>query len=144
MNWWGWVVAGAIMLGAEMTFVDAQFYLVFVGSAAIVVGLATAAIPNLAPSVQWAGFAVLAIVSMLTFRNRIYQRLRGHAPEVRTGQAGTVLTLPTALAPGESCQVEHGGTHWTAVNEGDAPIPAGSLARIAQVRGLTLVVRPDL
>jgi membrane protein implicated in regulation of membrane protease activity len=63
---------------------------------------------------------------------------------VRTGPDGTVLTLPTTLAPGESCQVEHGGTYWTARNEGDAPISAGSRARIAQVRGLTLLVRPDL
>lgn len=144
MNWWGWVVGGAIMLGAEMTFVDAQFYLVFVGIAAIVVGLATAVMPDLVPSAQWAAFALLGIVSMLTFRNRIYQRLRGHTQDVRTGPAGTVLTLPIALAPGESCQVEHGGTHWTARNEGDAPIPAGSRARVVHVRGLTLVVRPDL
>jgi membrane protein implicated in regulation of membrane protease activity len=144
MNWWGWVVAGTILLGAELTVVNAQFYLVFVGCAAIVVGLATAAIPGLAPWVQWAGFAVLGIVSMLTFRDRLYQKLRGHPPEVRTGPAGTVLTLPTALAPGESCQVEHGGTHWTAYNDADAPIPVGTRVRIAQVRGLTLFVRPDL
>jgi membrane protein implicated in regulation of membrane protease activity len=144
MNWWGWVVAGAILLGAELTGVNAQFYLVFVGCAAIVVGLATAAIPGLAPWMQWGGFAILGIVSMLAFRNRLYQKLRGHAPEVRTGPVGTVLTLPTALAPGESCQVEHGGSHWTAYNAGDAPIPVGARVRIANVRGLTLVVRPDL
>ena len=39
MSWWGWVIAGAILLGAELAFVNAQFYLVFVGSAAIVVGM---------------------------------------------------------------------------------------------------------
>jgi membrane protein implicated in regulation of membrane protease activity len=132
------------LLGAEMTFVDAQFYLVFVGSAAIVVGLATEALPNLTPSMQWAGFAVLAIVSMLTFRDRIYRRLRGRTPEVNTGPTGTVLILPTALAPGESCQVEHGGTYWTARNEGDALIPAGGRGRVAQVHGLMLLVRPDI
>jgi membrane protein implicated in regulation of membrane protease activity len=132
------------LLGAEMTFVDAQFYLVFVGSAAIVVGLATEAMPSLTPSMQWAGFAVLAIVSMLTFRDRIYRRLRGRTPEVNTGPTGTVLILPTALTPGESCQVEHGGTYWTARNEGDAQIPAGSRVRVAQVHGLILFVRPDL
>ena len=143
MNWWGWVVGGAIMLGAEMTFVDAQFYLVFVGGAAIAVGLATAAMPDLAPSAQWAAFAVLGIVSMLAFRNRIYRRLRGRTQDLRTGPAGSVLRLPTALAPGESCQVEHGGTHWTARNDGDAAIPAGSRARVVQVRDLTLLVRAD-
>ena len=143
MSWWGWVVAGAILLGAELTVINAQFYLVFGGSAAIVVGIVTAAMPNLAPWAQWAGFAILAMGSMLAFRNRIYQWLRGHPPEVVTGPAGAVLTLPTALAPGESCQVEHGGSFWTARNDSDAPIPAGARARIAHVRGLTLIVRPD-
>ena len=144
MNWWGWVVGGVIMLGAELGFVDAQFYLVFLGSAAILVGLATVAIPSLSLSTQWAGFAVLGLVSMLTFRKPIYQRLRGHTPELRIGPAGTVLILPTSLAPGESCQIEHSGSHWTAQNEYDAPILAGSRVRISEVRGLTLLVRPDL
>ena len=35
MNWWGWIIAGAILLGAELSFVNAQFYLVFIGSAAM-------------------------------------------------------------------------------------------------------------
>ncbi len=132
MSWWGWVIAGAILLGAEMTFINAQFYFVFVGVAAIVVGAITAAMPSLVPWAQWAGFAVLAVVSMLAFRDRIYQWLRGHPPEVTTGPSGTVLTLPTALAPGESCQVEHGGSYWTARNDSDTQIPAGGRARIAQ------------
>lgn len=38
MTWWGWVIGGAILLGAELAFVDAQFYLVFVGTAAIIDG----------------------------------------------------------------------------------------------------------
>ena len=63
MTWWGWIIAGAILLGAELSFVNAQFYLVFVGSAAILTGLATLVLP-LPEWVQWALFAVLAIVSM--------------------------------------------------------------------------------
>src|SRR4029077_11994692 len=47
MSWWGWTIAGAILLGAELIFVNAQFYLVFVGSAAIVVGVVTAFGPGL-------------------------------------------------------------------------------------------------
>jgi membrane protein implicated in regulation of membrane protease activity len=143
MNWWAWVVAGVILLGAELTFVNAQFYLFFVGSAAIAVGLATAVLPDLTTSMQWGGFAALAIVSMVAFRKRIYERLRGHTPDLRTGPAGTMIALPIVLAPGESCQVEHGGTHWTARNEGDTSIPAGASARIVSVQGLTLLVRTD-
>jgi membrane protein implicated in regulation of membrane protease activity len=142
MTWWGWIIAGAILLGAELTFVNAQFYLVFVGSAAILVGLATIALP-LAAWVQWALFAVLAIVSMVTFRSRIYHRFNQAWPKVGAGPAGGLITLQVSLAAGESCQAEYGGTFWTVRNDSDTPIPSGSRARITRVQDLTLLVRPD-
>lgn len=144
MSWWGWMIAGAIFLGAELAFVNAQFYLVFIGSAAILVGLVTVLTPTLGSWAQWAIFGALAILSMVTFRSRVYHWVRGNAPPVDTGPAGGVITLPVSLAPGESCQAEHGGTFWTVRNEGDAPIPSGARARVASVQGLTLLVRPDL
>lgn len=143
MSWWGWVIAGAILLGAELAFVNAQFYLVFVGSAAIVVGMVTAVTPALAPWAQWALFGVLALISMVTFRSRIYHRLHGNPPSVDTGPAGGLITLPVTLAPGESCQTEHGGSFWTVRNDGATPILAGARARVASVNGLTLLVRPE-
>jgi membrane protein implicated in regulation of membrane protease activity len=142
MTWWGWVIAGAILLGAELAFVNAQFYLVFVGSAAILVGLATVAAP-LASWVQWALFAVLAIGSMVTFRSRIYRRFHAALPQVDTGPTGGLITLEVSLGAGESCQAEYGGTFWTVRNDSDTPIPSGSRARIARVKDLTLLVTPD-
>jgi inner membrane protein len=143
MNWWAWIVCGIVLFGAEVAAINAQFYLVFAGSAAIVVGLAAVSMPNLSPATQWAAFAILAIVSMLTFRNRIYNSLKGRFPVLHIGPTGSVLTLSDDLAPGESCQVEHGGTHWTARNDGSALIPARTSVRVTDVRGLTLIVRPD-
>jgi len=142
MTWWGWIIAGAILLGAELAFVSAQFYLVLIGSAAILVGLATLVLP-LADWLQWALFAVLAIVSMVTFRDRLYHRFTHAMPQVDTGPAGGVITLPVSLGVGESCQAEYGGTFWTVRNESDRPIPSGSPARIARVQNLTLLVRPE-
>ena len=95
------MIGGAILLGAELGFVNAQFYLVFIGAAALVVGVASAAIPGLAPDAQWTAFAILAVLSMVLFRSRLYRRLRGHGPAVRCGPAGGVLTLPEALEPGQ-------------------------------------------
>jgi membrane protein implicated in regulation of membrane protease activity len=143
MSWWSWMIGGAILLGAELGFVNAQFYLVFIGAAALVVGLVSAAIPSLTADAQWAAFAILAVLSMVTFRSRLYRRLRGNAPAVQWGPAGGVLTLPEALDPGQSCQVEHGGTHWTVRNDSAQPMAAGDRARIRSVQGLTLLVRPD-
>ena len=39
MAWWSWCIFGMVLLGVELLAVDAQFYLVFAGLAAIVVGL---------------------------------------------------------------------------------------------------------
>ena len=142
MSWWGWIITGAILLGAELTFVNAQFYLVFVGSAALLVGLATLLLP-VAPWLQWGLFGVLAIVSMVTFRSRVYQRFNRALPEMDTGPAGGVLTLQVSLGAGESCQAEYGGTFWTVRNESDRPIPSGSRCRIARVHNLTLLVTPE-
>ena len=142
MTWWGWVIAGAILFGAEMSFVSAQFYLVFIGSAAILVGLATLIVP-LAEWLQWGLFAALAVVSMVTFRSRIYQRFHGSAPSVKTGPRGGIITLPVALNAGDSCQAEYGGSYWTVRNDGDTPLAAGSQARVVSVQNLTLLVRAD-
>lgn len=138
------MIGGAILLGAELGFVNAQFYLVFIGAAALVVGVASAAIPGLAPDAQWTAFAILAVLSMVLFRSRLYRRLRGHGPAVRCGPAGGVLTLPEALEPGQHCQVEHGGTFWTVRNDSAQPMSAGDRARVSSVQGLTLLVLPDL
>ncbi len=142
MSWWGWTIAGAILLGAELIFVNAHFYLVFVGSAAIVVGVITALTPVFADWAQWVTFAALAILSMLLFRGRIYRHLHAQAPPVQTGPVGGTITLHVALAPGESCQAEHGGTYWTVMNDSSTAIACGAPARIASVQGLTLLVRP--
>ena len=142
MNWWGWIIAGAILLGAELTVVNAQFYLVFIGSAAILTGLATLALP-VASWMQWALFAVLAIASMMMFRSRIYRRFHAAMPQVTTGPAGGLITLKVPLAAGESCQAEYGGSFWTVRNGSDRAMPSGARARIVSVNELTLIVRPD-
>jgi membrane protein implicated in regulation of membrane protease activity len=142
MSWWGWIIAGAILLGAELSFVNAQFYLVFIGSAAILVGLGAFLLP-LAHWLQWALFAVLAILSMVSFRSRVYRRFNLALPQLDIGPTGGVITLQVSLGAGESCQVEYGGTFWTVRNDSDTPIPSGSRVRIARVHNLTLLVKPE-
>jgi inner membrane protein len=140
MQWWAWIAVGAILLGSELTFVDAQFYLVFVGASALVVGLTQLAGAGLAAWLQWLIFAALAATSMVTFRRRIYQSLRRGLPAVKGGPAGELVTLPTELPPGETCRLEFRGSSWSAINGGKAVIAAGAKARIERVDGLTLVV----
>ena len=140
MPWWAWMAVGAILLGSEMTLVNAQFYLVFIGSAALVVGLMDLAGLHAADWLQWTIFALLATVSMVAFRRRVYERMRGQLPAVSAVPKGEVVIMPTALQPGESCRLEYRGSSWSAVNEGQSVIDAGARARIQRVDGLTLVV----
>ncbi|HME39447.1 MAG TPA: NfeD family protein [Steroidobacteraceae bacterium] len=143
MQWWAWIAVGAILLGSELAFIDAQFYLVFVGGSAFVVGLLDLAGLTSAPWLQWLVFAVLAASSMLLFRRRIYERMRRGLPAVKGGPAGETVVLPQALPPGETCRLEFRGCSWSAVNGGKSLIAAGSQARISRVDGLTLVVHGD-
>jgi membrane protein implicated in regulation of membrane protease activity len=141
MQWWAWITVGAILLGSELTFVNAQFYLVFVGGAALVVGLLDLAGAPLADWTQWVLFAVLAAVSLVGFRRRLYARLYRKLPVFNLGPEGELVILPQALPPGESCRLEHRGSTWSAVNGGETTIPAGKHAQIVRVDGLTLVVQ---
>jgi membrane protein implicated in regulation of membrane protease activity len=140
MVWWAWIAVGALLLGAELTTVSAEFYLVFVGSAALVVGLGQLGGLGLAIWLQWSLFAAIAASSMIFFRRRIYERLRSHLPYVGGGLVGESVTLPIALPPGETCRLEYRGAPWSAVNAGLGTIPAGGKARIGRVEALTLVL----
>jgi membrane protein implicated in regulation of membrane protease activity len=143
MEWWAWIAVGAVLLGSELAFVDAQFYLVFVGASALVVGLLQVTGLDLAAWLQWLIFAVLAVASLITFRRRIYDRMRRKLPPLKGGPAGEVVTLPADLSPGEGCRLEFRGCSWSAVNGGKTPIAAGAKARIERVDGLTLVVHGE-
>ena len=136
-------MVGAILLGSELTFVNAQFYLVFVGASCFVVGLLQLAGFGFAVWLQWLIFAALAVTSMLFFRRRIYERMRRKLPTMKHGPAGETVVLPAELKPGESCRLEYCGSSWDAVNGGKSPIAAGQRARIGRVDGLTLVVHGE-
>ena len=143
MEWWAWIAVGAILLVSELAFVDAQFYLVFVGASALVTGFLD--LSGLLPAVwmQWLLFAALAIFSMVAFRRRIYERMRRKLPAMKQGPAGESVVLPAELKPGETCRLEYCGSSWNAVNGGESLIAAGQRARIDRVNGLTLVVHGE-
>jgi membrane protein implicated in regulation of membrane protease activity len=143
MQWWAWIAVGAILLGSELAFVDAQFYLVFVGAAALVVGFLDLAGISLGVWLQWVIFTALAAVSMVGFRRRIYERMRRNLPIMRSGPAGEVVIVTAPLPPGETCRIEYRGSSWSAIKGGNSIIAAGARARIERVDGLTLIVHAD-
>ena len=142
MSWWGWMVIGILLLAAELFAIDAQFYLVFLGASAIVVGVASLLLGVALPVwLQWVLFGVVAVALMFTIRRKLYEMLRGPTPEIGLGAVGRTLEIPEELPPGGSCRTEFQGSTWTALNVDERSLPAGSVARIDQIDGLTLHVR---
>jgi len=144
MPWWGWVVVGALMLSAELSFVDAQFYLVFLGVAALAVGLIGLADTNLPIWLQWLLFAVLSLVFFVAFRKRLYLTLRSDSGETvpENVESEHALALDE-IAPGRRGKVELRGSRWMAVNESDRVIASGSSVRVINAEGVVLHVRPE-
>ena len=138
MPWWGWMILGAILFGSELLIVDAGFYLVFIGVAAALVGLVELAGVGLEPWVQWALFSVIALVSMVLFRQKLYAKLRGSGVGYNVGPAGEIVTVEQTLQPGESGRLAYRGTEWTVVNDSDAVFEQGQHVQISSVQGLTL------
>jgi len=137
--WWGWLVLGFGLLAVEMFVIDAEFYLVFLGASATIVGLLALIGVPLPQWAQWLLFAALAIVSMVGFRRRVYTLVRGNAAPVQQRvTAGDKVVVPTLLEPGQTCRVEYRGTSWSARNVDVRAIAAGSEAVISDIEDLTL------
>jgi membrane protein implicated in regulation of membrane protease activity len=143
MPWWGWLVIGIGLLGVEMFVVDAQFYLVFLGASAAIVGLLGLTGLHLPDWAQWLVFAALSVVTMLAFRRRIYELVRkssGHVEQPLT--VGDRVVVPALLEAGQTCRVDYRGSSWSARNIDTQPIEAGREATIAHIDGLTLHIKP--
>lgn len=142
MPWWGWIVVGAVLLGAELFVIPTDFFLVFVGISALAVGVVGLAGVEAAPWVQWATFGVLSVVSLVFFRGWLKARFaRAEVPRVDDTLAGEIGVASEALAPGAVGSVELRGTVWSARNVGEVPLESGARVRVESVDGLTLQVR---
>lgn len=143
MTWWGWMILGAVLLGAELFAVDAQFYLVFLGVSAAVVGLASLFGIVMPEWAQWLAFAILALVFFVTFRKALYQKLRHGGPGFENPISSASITVTDEVAPGSDSRAEYRGSEWTIRNVGDSAIAAGSRAKVVKVDGLTLHVEAE-
>jgi len=142
MPWWGWLVMGMGLLAVEMFVIDAQFYLVFVGASAAIVGLLGLAGVHLPDWSQWLVFAALSLIAMVTFRRRIYQLVRKRSGNVEQPMTiGDRVVVPALLEAGQSCRVDYRGSSWTARNVDVQPIEAGREAVITHIDGLTLHIK---
>jgi len=143
MMWWGWMILGAIFMGMEMFAVEAQFYLIFLGISALLVGalgMVGIAIPEWG---QWIAFAALALISVFTFRKSLYEKMRGQAPGFRDPLEGESVTVTDSLEPGDAGRTIHRGTEWSIRNVGAKTIDSGQKARVLGTEGTVLQISAD-
>jgi membrane protein implicated in regulation of membrane protease activity len=139
MPWWGWMIIGLLLLGAELFLVEAQFYLVFLGISAVLVGFLVTAMPDLPAWAHWLAFAVVAVTSMFLFRARLYSKLRPtDAPGLKPDLIGDEVRTTVDVPPGDQGRVEISGSTWTVRNVGATTIRAGERARVVAVDGVVL------
>jgi membrane protein implicated in regulation of membrane protease activity len=141
MPWWGWISVGTLLLAGELFVVDADFYLVFLGFSAIVVGFLDVAGLGGPAWLEWLVFAALALASTMLFRQRIYLKLRPPGGPVSDSVVGEWVVLRDAIAPGALGRAELRGTLWEARNVGNEPLAPGARARVESLEGLVLNLR---
>jgi membrane protein implicated in regulation of membrane protease activity len=140
MPWWGWIALGTILLGAEMALIDAEFYLVFIGISALLVGLADLlglAVPAWG---EFLIFAALAGGSMVFFRRQVYKLVKGDAKDIEAIPMGEPLPIDIDIPAGGRARVAYRGTTWSVVNVGTEAIAAGTTASIKRIDGTVLKI----
>jgi membrane protein implicated in regulation of membrane protease activity len=142
MAWWGWITAGALLLAAELGLVDADFYLVFLGIAALAVGgLALAGLSGPA-WLQWLLFAAIALVCLVAFRRKLYERAHPAGPELPENVERELAVTLAELPPHGRGPIELRGSRWTGENDADAAVAAGAQVRVVRADGIVVHVRP--
>lgn len=140
MAWWGWMIIGAVSLGAEV-FVSTEFYLAILGVAALTVGLigfAGVAAPIWA---QWLTFAALAVALLVFLHKTLWHLIGPRSGDAGDPLIGGIVIAGEALQPGGEGSAELRGTVWKARNVGQQAVGGGERAVVVAVEGVLLHVR---
>ena len=144
MVWWSWVILGLSLVAAEVI-LPTDFFFLFFGFAALVVGaLAGIGAVDSAP-LQWLLFSVIASAALIFFRGPLLARFKGTA---REGQDVDSMVGETAVAledipSGGIGKAELRGSTWNARTNGQTGLVKGQRVRVERIDGLTLWVRPE-
>jgi inner membrane protein len=140
MSWWIWAAAGLVLLVLELL-TPGGFFIVFFGGSAIIVGALTATGYLPALWLQGLVFAVLALVLLVFFRQKLLA-LIGPIPANKVdSMIGEAAVAAEEIGVQAIGKVELRGSSWSAKNIGEAPISKGQRCKVEQVDGLTLSVK---
>lgn len=143
MSWWLWLLAGLALIGAELM-TPGGFFVFFFGVAALVVGTLTALAVTEPVWLQWLLFSLLAVVSLLLFRNPLLRMIGRDERGMPIDTLVDEIAVPIErIAPGEVGRVELRGTTWSARNDDRVAIDPGRRCRVHRVDGLMLWIRQE-
>ena len=145
LSYWHWLAFGVVIMLVEV-FAPGVIFL-WLGIAAVVTGIALAAIPSMAWEIQIVVFAVLSVLAIFAGRRFVAanQKPTDHPTLNRRGQTliGTRHTLDAATSGGRG-RVRIGDSVWRlTVSPPGSELAAGTRIRVVGVDGTTLVVEAD-
>lgn len=142
MPWWAWLSGGFLLMVLELAAVDAAFYLVFLGASAVFVGILVFFEPAFPFWGQYVLYSIVAVTSVVFFRRRLYERLRGGAPGFDGSTVGETVEVTEYVPVGGMTRLAMRGSQWTATNIGMSAIDAGTRAKVVAVTGATVEIKP--
>ena len=138
---WLWLIGGVILLIAEL--IAPGFFLVFIGGAAIVTGLAAFLLPLSIP-LQLGIFAVIAFLAARIGGRRAYAMRYDHSPDPYLNDRARRLlgrvVVATQPVDANGGRVRVGDSEWSARG---GPAAAGDRVRIVDFEGNCLKVEPE-
>jgi membrane protein implicated in regulation of membrane protease activity len=142
MPWWAWILSGLVLLGLELAL--GTFYLVFLGIAAIVVGLLAMFGASGPLWLEWLLFIGFSGALVLLLRKPLLGKfvIQSDTRDMDT-LVGVTAVAVESIAPGGIGKVEMRGTIWTAHNNGTAALVPGQRCRVERVQGLSLWVQSE-
>jgi membrane protein implicated in regulation of membrane protease activity len=140
MPWWAWILSGLGLLGLELLL--GSFYLLFLGLAAIIVGLLVMFGASGPLWLEWVLFIVFSSGLVLLLRKPLLGKfvIRNEIGDADT-VVGQVAVATEAIPPAGIGRVEMRGTVWTAHNNGAVPLVPGQRCVVERIEGLSLWVR---
>lgn len=138
---WLWLIGGVVLLIAEL--IAPGFFLMFIGSAAIVTGLLSLVLP-LGLAIQFAIFAVIAVAAARFGGRRAYSYKYEHStdPFLNNRVARLLGEMVTVVEPIDKNEgrVRVGDSVWSARG---GPAAIGDRVRVVDVDGNCLKVEPE-
>lgn len=140
MAYWVWVTAGLILLILEI-FLPLDFFLFFIGLAALATGAIVATGTLVSTELQLLVFALLSPVLLYLGRRPLSEYLRSETGELTGTLEGSKVMVTGPIAPGETGKGELRGTTWTVKNETDEFLMAGRKYTVSESGGTSLIVK---